>query len=128
MQRKPPHILVTNYAMLEYMLLRPNDDKVFSGAQLRFLVLDEAHIYRGATGIETSLLLRRLKARISDPTKVLHILTSATLGGKGQMLILSHLQADCEAEFSRMTLFVRQHRVLFCLMKNTMFQWNSLQS
>lgn len=82
MQSRPPHILVTNYAMLEYMMLRPKDDLVFSGANLRFLVLDEAHIYKGATGIETSLLLRRLKARISDPAKVLNILTSATLGGK----------------------------------------------
>ena len=82
MQKKPPHILVTNYAMLEYMLLRPNDDEVFSRAKLRFLVLDEAHIYRGATGIETSLLIRRLKARISNSSNVIHILTSATLGGK----------------------------------------------
>ncbi len=82
MQKKPPHILVTNYAMLEYMLLRPNDDLVFSGANLRFIVLDEAHIYRGTTGMETSLLIRRLKARISDPDNVLHIITSATLGGK----------------------------------------------
>lgn len=82
MQKTPPHILVTNYAMLEYMMLRPKDDLVFSGAKLRFLVLDEAHIYRGATGMETSLLLKRLKARISNPDNVLHILTSATLGGK----------------------------------------------
>jgi ATP-dependent helicase YprA (DUF1998 family) len=55
MQKTPPHILVTNYAMLEYMMLRPKDDLVFSGAKLRFLVLDEAHIYRGTTGMETSL-------------------------------------------------------------------------
>ena len=82
MQKTPPHILVTNYAMLEYMMLRPKDDLVFSGAKLRYLVLDEAHIYRGATGMETSLLLKRLKARISNPANVLHILTSATLGGK----------------------------------------------
>ena len=82
MRQTPPHILVTNYAMLEYMMLRPNDDRVFSGAKLKFLVLDEAHIYRGTTGMETSFLLRRLKARISNSMEVLHILTSATLGGK----------------------------------------------
>lgn len=82
MQKTPPHILVTNYAMLEYMMLRPKDDLVFSGAKLRYIVLDEAHIYRGTTGMETSLLLKRLKARISNPANVLHILTSATLGGK----------------------------------------------
>lgn len=82
MRETPPHILVTNYAMLEYMMLRPQDDLVFSGAKLRYLVLDEAHIYRGATGMETALLLKRLKARISNPAQVQHILTSATLGGK----------------------------------------------
>lgn len=82
MQTEPPNILVTNYAMLEYMLLRPKDDKVFSGAKLRFIVLDEAHIYRGSTGMETALLLKRLKARVSVPENILYILTSATLGGK----------------------------------------------
>ena len=81
MQRTPPHILITNYSMLEYMMLRPNDDAVFSGAKLRYIVLDEAHIYKGATGMETSLLMRRLRARISEPDSVQYILTSATLGG-----------------------------------------------
>lgn len=37
MQTNPPHILITNYSMLEYMMLRPKDDKVFSGA--RFAIL-----------------------------------------------------------------------------------------
>lgn len=102
MQKEPPHILVTNYAMLEYMMLRPKDDRVFSGAQLRFIVLDEAHIYRGATGMETSLLLKRLKARISDPANVLHILTSATLGGKeADDDIVRFAGTLCNAEFHR---------------------------
>ena len=100
MQQMPPHILVTNYAMLEYMMLRPKDDLVFSGAKLRFLVLDEAHIYRGATGMETSLLLKRLKARISDPANVLHILTSATLGGKeADEDIIKFADTLCNASF-----------------------------
>lgn len=81
MQQVPPHILITNYSMLEYMMLRPKDDAVFSSANLHFIVLDEAHIYRGATGMETSMLMRRLKARIGNPKKVQYILTSATLGG-----------------------------------------------
>lgn len=100
MQQTPPHILVTNYAMLEYMMLRPNDDLVFSGAKLRYLVLDEAHIYRGATGMETSLLLKRLKARISNPANVLHILTSATLGGKeADADIVKFAETLCNASF-----------------------------
>ena len=81
MQRDPPHILITNYSMLEYMMLRPKDDKVFSGAKLKYIILDEAHIYKGATGMETSLLMRRLRARITCPNSVQYILTSATLGG-----------------------------------------------
>lgn len=102
MRSTPPHILITNYAMLEYMMLRPKDDLVFSGAKLRFLVLDEAHIYRGATGMETSLLLMRLKARISNPNKVLHILTSATLGGKkADNAIVQFAQTLCHAEFHK---------------------------
>lgn len=101
MQKTPPHILVTNYAMLEYMMLRPKDDLVFSGAKLRFLVLDEAHIYRGATGMETSLLLKRLKARISNPANVLHILTSATLGGKeADEDIVKFAETLCNASFN----------------------------
>lgn len=100
MQTTPPNILVTNYVMLEYMLLRPQDDSVFSGAKLRFLVLDEAHVYRGATGMETSLLLKRLKARISNPANVVHILTSATLGGKeADNDIVKFAAALCNANF-----------------------------
>lgn len=81
MKEHPPHILFTNYAMLEHLLLRPNDDVLFTHSHFRFIILDEAHVYSGATGIETSMLLRRLRARIDDE-KTQFILTSATLGGK----------------------------------------------
>jgi len=43
----PPHILLTNFAMLEYLLLRPRDSDIFTGNRLRFIVLDEAHSYSG---------------------------------------------------------------------------------
>lgn len=86
MQAAPPHILLTNYAMLEYLLLRPADSVFFDGDAARhwkFLVLDEVHTYDGAKGIETALLLRRLKERIarSERGRVQCIGTSATLGG-----------------------------------------------
>lgn len=55
MRTTPPHILITNYSMLEHTLLRPKDDYIFSGAKLHFLILDEAHIYKGATGIEKGM-------------------------------------------------------------------------
>ena len=100
MQKEPPHILITNYSMLEYMMLRPKDDAVFSGARLRYIVLDEAHVYRGATGMETSLLMRRLRARISEPESVQYIITSATLGDKNaDSDIVSFTENLCNAVF-----------------------------
>jgi ATP-dependent helicase YprA (DUF1998 family) len=85
MQQTPPHILLTNYAMLEYLLLRPADNAFFDGTtanQWKFIILDEAHIYNGAIGIEIAMLLRRLKDRVvkSELGKLQMIATSATLG------------------------------------------------
>lgn len=100
MQRRPPHILITNYSMLEYLLLRPKDDEVFRGAVLRYVVLDEAHIYRGATGIETALLLRRMQARIAGNGNPQYILTSATLGSEAEnQQILDFGKQLCGVEF-----------------------------
>ena len=85
MYEKPPHILITNYVMLEYLLLRPDYSGVFNNADLKFIVLDESHVYRGATGIEMSMLLRKLRARLGKAGDgVNYILTSATLGKKGE--------------------------------------------
>ena len=67
MRETPPHILLTNYSMLEYLLLRPDDSPLFDRGRARwwtFLVLDEAHQYRGTRGTEMALLLRRLKHRL----------------------------------------------------------------
>jgi len=80
MKEHPPHILFTNYAMLEHMLFRPGDDAIFSNSNFKYVVLDEAHVYAGATGIETAFLMGRLKGRISGEKKPQFILTSATLG------------------------------------------------
>ena len=85
MRRTPPHILLTNYAMLEYLLLRPQDTELFdneTGKYWRFVVIDEAHVYDGANGIEVAMLLRRLKDRVvqSQPGRLTCIATSATIG------------------------------------------------
>lgn len=83
MRDAPPHILFTNYAMLEYLLIRPVDSRLFGGGHWRFLVLDEVHTYSGALGVEIAMLLRRLKERVvqSEQGKLQCIATSATLGG-----------------------------------------------
>ncbi|OQC13397.1 MAG: ATP-dependent RNA helicase RhlE [Firmicutes bacterium ADurb.Bin080] len=80
MKKHPPHILFTNYAMLEHLLIRPGDDVLFSRSNFKYVVLDEAHVYAGATGIETALLMGRLKGRLNGDKKPQFILTSATLG------------------------------------------------
>lgn len=85
MRNNPPQILFTNYSMLEYLLIRPGDQKLISKKALRnlkFIVLDEAHTYKGALGVEISLLLRRLQGAAEK--KPQFILTSATLG-RGQI-------------------------------------------
>jgi len=86
MQKAPPHILLTNYAMLEYLLLRPRDCVFFDGEYARFwkfIILDEVHTYNGTKGIETALLLRRLVQRIkrNEGSPILQYFgTSASLG------------------------------------------------
>lgn len=81
MKENPPHILFTNYSMLEYLLIRPSDERLISKEalkNLKFIVMDEAHTYRGALGIEISLLLRRLTGLADHSLQF--VLTSATLG------------------------------------------------
>jgi len=80
-QQRVPQILVTNYAMLEYLLLRPEDSVIFNEGLWKYVVLDEAHTYSGAKGIEVAMLIRRLKLRLNKKIgDMLCIGTSATLG------------------------------------------------
>ena len=64
MLRTPPHILVTNYAMIEHILLLPRNRQLLKNANLQWIVLDEIHTYTGAQAIEVAFLLRKLKARL----------------------------------------------------------------
>lgn len=102
-KKTPPNILITNYAMLEYLMLRPDDSVFFDGAYARewkFIVLDEAHVYNGSTGIEVSMLLRRLKAKL-DKADLQYILTSATLGNDDQNIEVAEFATRlCNSEFN----------------------------
>ncbi|MBA3571870.1 MAG: DEAD/DEAH box helicase, partial [Pyrinomonadaceae bacterium] len=90
MQKQAPDLLVTNYSMLEYMLMRPLERTIFQQTKdwlnsdphnELVLVLDEAHMYRGSGGTEVALLIRRLQARLGIPRERLRcILTSASIG------------------------------------------------
>ena len=84
----PPDVLVTNYSMLEYMLMRPLERPIFDQTsawldenpdETLLLVLDEAHLYRGAAGAEVALLVRRLRTRLGiAPERLRVICTSAS--------------------------------------------------
>jgi DEAD/DEAH box helicase domain-containing protein len=82
-QENPPDILLTNYKMLDYLLLRPQDQRLWRFNEpgvLRYLVLDELHTYDGAQGADVACLIRRLKERLDIPKGELCVVgTSATL-------------------------------------------------
>ena len=103
----PPDILLTNYKMLDQLLLRHADAKLWtaSARSLQYLVLDEFHTYDGAQGTDVAMLIRRLGLALKShwPTEpealtqagitdadvrrplgmVTPVATSATLGDKG---------------------------------------------
>lgn len=73
MQDHPPDILITNYSMLNIMLMRSIEARVFDqtrqwlqsdAANVFHLVVDELHSYRGTPGTEVAYLIRVLIDRI----------------------------------------------------------------
>jgi len=80
----PPHILLTNYVMLEYMLIRPYERTLVQQAtqELSFLVMDELHVYRGRQGADVAMLMRRVRQRAGE-RDLRFVGTSATLASRG---------------------------------------------
>jgi DEAD/DEAH box helicase domain-containing protein len=82
----PPDILLTNFKMLDYALIRSNYHNLWTynigdSSLLKFLVLDELHTYDGAQGTDVANLIRRLKLKLDIPKgQVCAIGTSATIG------------------------------------------------
>ena len=82
----PPDILMTNYKMLDYLLVRPKDADLWKWNQpetLKYIAVDELHTFDGAQGTDLACLLRRLKVRLNIlPGHLCCIGTSATMGGE----------------------------------------------
>lgn len=76
----PPDILLTNYMMLELLMVRKADESLRNSflENLQFLVYDELHVYKGRQGADVSLLNRRIKAAATNK-KIICIGTSATM-------------------------------------------------
>lgn len=91
MQAHPPDILITNYSMLNIMLMRRLENAVFDNTRswlesdpshIFWLVVDELHMYRGTAGSEVAYLLRKLHDRLGlkqRPDQVRYLAASASL-------------------------------------------------
>jgi superfamily II DNA/RNA helicase len=80
MRLNPPHILLTNYMMLELIMTRGGRDYEIKNnilENIKYLVFDELHTYRGRQGSDIAILIRRIKAAANG--SVLCIGTSATM-------------------------------------------------
>ncbi|MFF3275202.1 DEAD/DEAH box helicase [Streptomyces chrestomyceticus] len=88
-RRTRPDILITNYKMLDLLLQRPEDQRLWQDPALAYVVLDEFHTYDGAQGTDVAMLLRRLGSvtGLAEPGRplgpVCPVATSATLGENG---------------------------------------------
>ena len=94
MQAHAPDILITNYSMLNVMMLRPLEDVLFQqtrewleedSSNIFTVVVDELHMYRGTAGTEIALLLRNLLLRLGiadQPERCRFLAASASVGGE----------------------------------------------
>lgn len=91
MVQTPPDILITNYSMLNVMLMRDLEEPMFKATRdwltadsghVLTLVVDELHTYRGTSGSEVALVVRNLLMRLGlqpDSPQLRCIGTSASL-------------------------------------------------
>ncbi len=103
-----PHILLTNYMMLELILTRIAEQGIRSSIfeNLRFLVFDELHTYRGRQGADVALLIRRILRQCASP--VTCIGTSATMVSGGGLAEQKSRIADIASTFFGKTITAGQ--------------------
>lgn len=92
-QDTPPDLLITNYSMLNIMLMRSIEQDIFTktrewlaqdSSHCFYLIVDELHSYRGTPGTEVSYILRLLVQRLGldlDSPQLRIVATSASLSG-----------------------------------------------
>lgn len=99
----PPDILLTNYKMLDFLLMRPSDQRLWRYNEpggLRYLVVDELHTFDGAQGTDLACLIRRLRDRLSVGDGLACVGTSATIGGPAsRQELISYAEKVFAAEF-----------------------------
>ena len=114
-----PDILLTNFKMLDYGLMRQRFSCLWKGnidteyKALKFIVLDELHTYDGAQGTDVANLIRRLKLKLNLPKGVLcPIGTSATIGnGSDSKKRLCNYASDVFGETFKEDNVIEEHRI-----------------
>ncbi|MFB9239643.1 DEAD/DEAH box helicase [Plantactinospora siamensis] len=125
-----PDLLLTNYKMLDQLLLRAEDQELWrqSAISLRYLVLDEFHTYDGAQGTDVAMLLRRLGLAlkshwpVDDPSidetararplgLMTPVATSATLGDRGDLSVMREFAGTVFGERFDSTSVVTETRI-----------------
>jgi DEAD/DEAH box helicase domain-containing protein len=103
LRNEPPDILLTNYKMFDFMLLRPDERRLWqhnAPETLRYLVIDELHTFDGAQGSDVGCLVRRIKNRLRTPEG--HLVcagTSATIGSTTEANTFAQLAAFAREVF-----------------------------
>lgn len=97
-RNNPPDIILTNYMMLELLMTRASEDKMRESIfqNLKYLVFDELHTYRGRQGADVSLLNRRIQAGCHK--NLICIGTSATMASGGTILDQKRTVAEVGAQ------------------------------
>ena len=123
LRASPPQLLVTNATMLEYMLIRKEDQPILekSAGKLRWIILDEAHTHIGSQAAEMALLLRRVMLAFQvKPQDVRFVATSATFGSDTQTIeSLRAFLADIGGVDPKQVHVVQGHRDIPVLLKST---------
>ncbi len=114
----PPDILLTNFKMLDYGLMRSDFHNLWTHnlndpSLLKFLVLDELHTYDGAQGTDVANLIRRLKLKLNVPEGYLcPVGTSATMGaGEGAQQLLTGYAQGVFGESFDLDSIVTENRI-----------------
>lgn len=115
LRQNPPDILLTNYKMLDFLLMRPKDQKIWKHnigtGVLKFLAVDEIHTFDGAQGSDLASLLRRLRAKLQiERDDLACIGTSATLGSEGSQAIRDFASTVFNEAFDEASVIV-EHRL-----------------
>lgn len=114
----PPDILLTNFKMLDYGLMKSEYNDLWLNnyndpSLLQFLVLDELHTYDGAQGTDVANLIRRLKLKLNLPENHLcPVGTSATIGsGQDAPRLLSEYASKIYGEKIESDCIITENRI-----------------